>query len=154
MERPNFRGYMKVLILDLLREPMHGYGIMAELEGRYGMKLSAGTVYPILASLRRSGLIEVTSRGEREKKTYVITEKGLDYLAEHADDLAEAKRRMRAYKAFLELGGDELRAAFKELFESVDELTDEQRARIRELFTGCARELRLILLGGERYERD
>ncbi|NJE10688.1 PadR family transcriptional regulator [Thermococcus sp. MAR1] len=154
MERPSFRGHMKVLILDLLREPMHGYGIMAELEERYGMKLSAGTVYPILASLKKSGLIEVAGRGEREKKTYVITEKGLEYLSEHAEELIEAKRRMSAYKAFLELGGDELRMAFRELFESMDDLTDEQREEIKELFTGCAKKLRLILLGGGRYERD
>jgi len=145
---------MKILVLDLLREPKHGYGIMSELENLYGIKLSAGTVYPILSSLRRSGLIEVAGTGARDRKTYIITEKGKTYLAEHEEELREIKARMRAYKAFLELGGDELRAAFRELFESMDELTDEQRERIRELFTGCARELRLILLGGGRYERD
>ncbi len=46
MERPSFRGYMKVLVLELLHEPKHGYGIMEELEKRYGVKLSAGTIYP------------------------------------------------------------------------------------------------------------
>ncbi|ASA77811.1 PadR family transcriptional regulator [Thermococcus sp. 5-4] len=154
MERPSFKGYMKILVLDLLREPRHGYGIMAELENLYGIKLSAGTVYPILSSLKRNGLIEVADTGSRDRKTYLITEKGRTYLAEHEEELREIKARMRAYKAFLELGGDELRAAFRELFESMDELTDEQRERIRELFTGCAKELRLILLGGGRYERD
>ncbi|NJE05457.1 PadR family transcriptional regulator [Thermococcus sp. M36] len=149
MERPNFRGYMKILVLDILHEPKHGYGIMSELERLYGIRLSAGTVYPILSSLRRSGLIEVAETGARDRKTYVITEKGRKYLKGHAEELEEAKRRMRAYKAFLELGGDELKAAFRELFESVDKLTEEQKAKIRELFTGCARELRLILLGGE-----
>ncbi|WP_258084036.1 PadR family transcriptional regulator [Thermococcus thermotolerans] len=149
MERPNFRGYMKILVLDLLHEPKHGYGIMSELERLYGIRLSAGTVYPILSSLRRSGLIEVAGTGARDRKAYVITEKGRKYLGKHGEELEEAKRRMRAYRVFLELGGDELKAAFRELFESVDELTEEQKTKIRELLTGCARELRLILLGGE-----
>ncbi|SEV84321.1 transcriptional regulator, PadR family [Thermococcus thioreducens] len=140
---------MKVLILNLLREPKHGYGIMSELERLYGIRLSAGTVYPILSSLRRSGLIKVAGTGARDRKAYVITEKGRKYLEEHTGELEEAKRRMRAYRVFLELGGDELKAAFRELFESVDELTEEQKTKIRKLLTGCARELRLILLGGE-----
>ncbi len=39
---------------------------------------------------------------------------------------------MRAYRIFLELGGDELKSAFKELFESIDELSGgEQREKIR-----------------------
>ncbi|ASJ04893.1 PadR family transcriptional regulator [Thermococcus barossii] len=154
MERPSFKGYMKILVLDLLREPMHGYGIMSELENLYGIKLSAGTVYPILSSLRRSGLIKVAGTGARDRKTYILTEKGRMYLEEHAEELDEVKRRMRAYRAFLELGGDELRAAFREFFESADKLTDEQREMIQRLFTGCARELRLILLGGGSYEGD
>ncbi|NJD99866.1 PadR family transcriptional regulator [Thermococcus sp. LS1] len=147
MERPNFRGYMKILILDLLKEPKHGYGIMTELEERYGIKLSAGTVYPILSSLKRNGLIEVAETGMRDKKSYVITEKGLAYLGEHEEELAEIKTRMRAYRAFLELGGDELRTAFRELFRNIEDLSEEQRAKLRELFQDCAKRIRLVLLG-------
>jgi len=154
MERPNFRGYMKVLVLDLLREPMHGYGIMAELEERYGIKLSPGTVYPILSYLRKRGLIEVVERGDRERKSYIITEKGLKYLEEHSEELEEVKKRMRAYRLFLELGGDELREAFKELFKSANELTEGQKEELRETFKEFARRIRLILLGGEGNERD
>nr|WP_240912010.1 MULTISPECIES: PadR family transcriptional regulator [unclassified Thermococcus] len=149
VERPNFRGYMKILILDLLKEPKHGYGIMTELEERYGIKLSAGTVYPILASLRKNGLIEVAETGDREKKNYVVTEKGLRYLEEHEEELEEVKKRMHAYRTFLELGGDELKEAFRELFRSIEDLTDEQREELRGTFREFARRIRRILLEGE-----
>ncbi len=147
MERPHFRGALKLVVLDLLREPKHGYGIMTEMEKLYGVKLSAGTVYPILASLRRSGLIEVAERGERERKSYVITEKGLRYLEEHREELEDVKSKMRAYRLFLELGGEELKEAFRELFRNVEGLSEEQRREIREAFLDCARRIRLILLG-------
>ncbi|WP_457750990.1 PadR family transcriptional regulator [Thermococcus sp.] len=147
MERPNFRGYMKILILDLLREPRHGYGIMAELENEYGIKLSAGTVYPILASLKKSGLIEVTEKGERDRKNYIVTSKGLDYLKEHSEEVEEAKRKLRAYKTFLELGGEELKVAFRELFRNIEELDEAQREEVKKTIEECARRIRLILLG-------
>jgi len=149
MEHPSFKNYMKVLVLDLFHEPKHGYGIMSELEERYGIKPSAGTIYPIINSLRRKGLIEIVGTGNREKKLYLITEKGKEYLREHSEELEEVRRRMRAYRTFLDLGGNELKLAFKELFESIDDLTEEQKARVSGLLTECARELRLILLGGE-----
>ena len=147
MERPNVRGTLKLVILDLLREPNHGYGVMAEIERLYGIKLSAGTVYPILASLRKGGLIEVAGTGGRERKAYVITKKGLEYLEKHRAELEEAKGKMRAYKLFLELGGEELKEAFRELFSRIEELDDDQRREIEELFKECARRIRLVLLG-------
>jgi len=148
MEKPYVKGALKLIVLDLLREPNHGYGIMAEMEELYGIKLSAGTVYPILASLKRSGLIEVIETGDRERKTYRITEKGLEYLEKHRDELEETKRKLRAYKTFLELGGDELKEAFKELFRRINDLSDEQREEVRRTFRDCARRIKLILLGG------
>jgi len=148
MERPTFRGYMKIIILDLLREPKHGYGIMAELEKEYGVKLSAGTVYPILASLRRSGLIEVTEKGGRERKSYVITRKGLEYLREHSEELEEARRKLVAYREFLALGGEEMKVAFKELFENIEGLDEEQRREVKAAIEECARRIRRVLLGG------
>ncbi len=147
MERPNFRGYMRVLILDLLREPMHGYGIMAELEKLYGIKLSAGTVYPILSSLKRSGLIDVVETGGRERKNYRITGRGLEYLEEHREELEEIRKKMRAYKLFLELGGDELKEAFREFFGKVENLSGDQRREMERVFRECARRIKLVLLG-------
>ncbi|WP_457743012.1 PadR family transcriptional regulator [Thermococcus sp.] len=148
MEKPYVKGALKLVILELLKEPNHGYGIMSEIERLYGIKLSAGTVYPILASLRRSGLIEVVETGERERKSYRITEKGLSYLDQHRGELEEIKRKLRAYKTFLELGGDELKEAFKELFKRIDNLSEEQKEEIQETFKDCARRIKLILLGG------
>lgn len=50
MEKPKFRGgHLKLLVLKLLEEgPLHGYGVMAELEKRYGMPQPSpgGAIYP------------------------------------------------------------------------------------------------------------
>ena len=148
MERMSFKGHLKVLILKMLAEsPMHGYRIMAEFEGRYGIKLSAGTVYPILSSLRRSGLIEVVETGGRDRKTYKITEKGREYLVKRKDELENMERKLLAYRVFLETGGDELKGAFKELFRNIDKLNEGQREELKATFRECARRIRLILLG-------
>ena len=152
MEKPYVKGALKLIVLDLLREPNHGYGIMAEIEKLYGIKLSAGTVYPILSSLKRSGLIEVMETGNRNRKTYRITEKGWEYLKKHGEELEETRRKLLAYKAFLELGGEELKEAFKELFRNIERLNEEQREEIKNAFHECARRIKLILLG-ESHER-
>jgi DNA-binding PadR family transcriptional regulator len=149
MEKPYIKGALKLIVLDLLREPNHGYGIMAEIEKLYGIKLSAGTVYPILSSLKRSGLIEVEETGERDRKTYRITERGSKYLEKHRKELEETRRKLLAYKAFLELGGEELKGAFKELFRNIERLDEEQREEIMRVFHECARRIKLILLGEE-----
>ncbi len=149
MEKPYVKGALKLIVLDLLREPNHGYGIMAEIEKLYGIKLSAGTVYPILSSLKRGGLIEVMETGDRDRKTYRITEKGREYLKKHRKELEETRRKLLAYKAFLELGGEELKEAFKELFRNIERLDEGQREEIRKAFHECARRIKLILLGEE-----
>ena len=149
MERPGYKGHLKILILKMLSEkPMHGYGIMAELEKTYGIPHpSPGTVYPILASLRRSGLIEVTGGGKREKRLYMATERGKVYLMEHEEDLLEVMRLLNRFKEFSELGGKELGKTLKDVFDSIEELTDEQKRALVEEFAGFTKRVRLILLG-------
>ena len=69
MEKPKYKGCPKSLILHLLEEsPHHSYGIMSELESRYGIPSpSAGSIYPILSSLKNQNLIEMAGEGRREK---------------------------------------------------------------------------------------
>jgi len=71
MERPKYKGCLKSLILHLLEEsPHHGYGIMSELESRYGIPSpSAGSIYPILSSLKNQNLIEMGWRRQTRKNS-------------------------------------------------------------------------------------
>lgn len=152
LERPKLKGGLKLLVLYLLREsPMHGYAIMKELEERFGIPSpSAGVIYPTLAGLRRSGLIEVVGGGKREKKTYRITEKGVEYLEQHRDELEETLRRMRIYREFRNLGGGELVKAFRLLFERFDELSEKQKEELSKIMKDCARKVRFTVeFGGD-----
>ncbi len=150
MDAPNFRSHgLKLVILDLLRTPNHGYGIMASLEETYKIKISTGTVYPILASLRRSGLIKVAEEGRRKRKTYVITDKGEAYLREHEAELEDLKRKLDTFRLFMDLNGDELKEALKEFFRRAGDLDDSQKEELRKLLSECARRMKLILLGGD-----
>ncbi|EHR77650.1 ParR family transcriptional regulator [Thermococcus litoralis DSM 5473] len=149
MERPRFKGHLKLLVLKLLEEgPLHGYGIMAELEKRYGMPHpSPGAIYPILASLKRAGLIEVAGEGKREKKLYRITEKGKEYLKEHEYEVNEAIETAERFKEFARLGGRELAEVLKEAFNSISEMSEEQKRALAKEFAEFTKRVRLILLG-------
>ncbi|WP_456368714.1 PadR family transcriptional regulator [Thermococcus sp.] len=148
MERPYFRGQLKLLILKMLAEkPMHGYGIMAELERTYGIPHpSPGTVYPILASLRRAGFIEPAGGGKRDKRLYMATEKGKRYLEDHKEELAEVEKLMLRFREFSRLGGRELGLVLKEVFNSIDSLSDEQKKALAREFSEFTKKIRLILL--------
>ncbi|WP_297421807.1 PadR family transcriptional regulator [Thermococcus sp.] len=149
MERPNFKGHLKLLILKMLSErPMHGYGIMVELENTYGIPHpSPGTVYPILGSLRRSGLIERVGEGKRDKRLYRATKKGVEYLREHDEELKEVEELTQRFKEFARLGGRDLGITLKEVFNSLDGLSEEQKKAIAREFLDFTKRIRLILLG-------
>ncbi|NJF24598.1 PadR family transcriptional regulator [Thermococcus sp. Bubb.Bath] len=155
MEKPKFKGHLKILVLKLLEEgPLHGYGIMVELEKRYGIPHpSPGTIYPILASLKRAGLIEVAGGGRREKKLYQITEKGKEYLREHDYEVKEVLETAERFREFARLGGRELAEVLKEAFNSVNELSEEQKRALAREFAEFTKRVRLILLGEMPEER-
>ncbi|HII61234.1 PadR family transcriptional regulator [Pyrococcus horikoshii] len=150
MEKPKFKGHLKLLILKLLEEnPLHGYGIMSELEKTFGIKVSPGAIYPILSSLRKSGLIEVAREGKREKKLYRITEKGEEYLKKHEDEVEEALEIANKLKEFSELGGREVAQVLREVIENIDKLSEEQKTALAREFSEFVKRIKIILLGGE-----
>lgn len=79
-------------ILLSLIEPMHGYGIMQNVEqlsnGR--VKLAAGTLYGAINTLLEKGWITALSeeKGSR-KKEYLITDLGKEMLHSEIDRLKE-----------------------------------------------------------------
>ena len=75
-------------ILLSLMEPMHGYGIMQNVEKLSGgrLRLAAGTLYGAISTMLEKGWITALDNGvDSRKKEYVITETGREVLrAEYA----------------------------------------------------------------------
>ena len=75
-------------ILLSLMEPLHGYGIMQNVEqlsnGR--LRLAAGTLYGAISTMQEKGWITaLDGAADSRKKEYVITETGREVLrAEYA----------------------------------------------------------------------
>ncbi|MBR0319587.1 MAG: helix-turn-helix transcriptional regulator [Clostridia bacterium] len=69
-------------ILLSLQEPMHGYGIMQNVEkwsqGR--VKLAAGTLYGAINTLLDKGWIQALEGGDARKKEYRIAPEGMQVL--------------------------------------------------------------------------
>ena len=70
-------------ILLALVEPLHGYGIMQKVEGlsEGTVSIGPGTMYGAFTSLEKQGLITMVKEEDR-RKSYALTEKGRQVLAE------------------------------------------------------------------------
>ena len=71
-------------ILLSLVEPMHGYGIMQNVEqlSNHRVKLAAGTLYGAINTLLEKGwIISLPGEKDSRKKEYQITEQGRQILA-------------------------------------------------------------------------
>jgi len=65
---------LDIIVLKAVREePLSGYGIILLIQRKFGVKLSAGTVYSLLRSLERKGLVKANNQKTRY---YTLTEKG------------------------------------------------------------------------------
>ena len=75
-------------ILLSLMEPLHGYGIMQNVEQLSGgrLRLAAGTLYGAISTMLEKGWITALDNGaDSRKKEYVITNTGREILrAEYA----------------------------------------------------------------------
>ncbi|MDD2481809.1 MAG: PadR family transcriptional regulator [Lutispora sp.] len=80
---------MYYILLSLI-SPNHGYGIMQEVDRRTQgrVKIGAGTLYNLLSRFEEEYIIEQISEEDR-RKTYVITQKGLDILKEEYQRLIQ-----------------------------------------------------------------
>jgi PadR family transcriptional regulator PadR len=96
------KGCVRTLVLELLsRRPMYGYEIATTLAQRSEQvfSLGQGTLYPLLYSLEKKGLIR-TGKEERDPDTgrrrlyYELTPKGKLSLKEDLDTWSEIVRGM------------------------------------------------------------
>lgn len=89
------KGLVELAVLGLLAdEARYGQQLVDELEAHPGLAVSAGTVYPLLARLRKDGLIDASwqeSPVGPPRKYYRLTPTGRTALR----DLASAWRSIR-----------------------------------------------------------
>jgi|YelNatPaOPRAMG01_1025707.scaffolds.fasta_scaffold40004_2 DNA-binding PadR family transcriptional regulator len=69
------KNFMDIIILAELRNgPMSGYDVISFIHNKFHLLVSSGTVYSLLYSLERNGLIDGT--WNERKRVYKLTEKG------------------------------------------------------------------------------
>jgi DNA-binding PadR family transcriptional regulator len=75
LRRRAIKTFMDMLILAELQEkPLSGYDIIGLIHKRFNVLVSSGTVYSLLYSLERKGLVAADL--ENRKRVYTLTEKG------------------------------------------------------------------------------
>jgi PadR family transcriptional regulator PadR len=89
------KGSLNTIILKLLKEegPMHGYAITQKVEELTGgkMKLTYGSLYPVLHKLEKEGALITDSENfnNRIRIYYRLTPKGQTIVAEKIKELNE-----------------------------------------------------------------
>ncbi len=89
--RKLFLGFIQVHILHhAKKKPFYGSWMIQELE-HHGYEISAGTLYPILHSLKKAELLQVEEKLENGKirKYYSITKDGEEVLIKAKKQLSE-----------------------------------------------------------------
>lgn len=90
------------ILLSLVDEPKHGYGIIQEVEGRTQgkLRLGASTLYSAIKRIRRWGWVEEVSApgGDEDprRRYYGITREGRRVAREEARRLEALVRHARA----------------------------------------------------------
>jgi len=91
------RNFLDILVLRLLQtEPMWGYKIIKKTEKLFGIKLRHGALYPLLNQLEKKGFARSRkmAKGERVRKVYEITPKGIQLVDSYYDFLREQLQRL------------------------------------------------------------
>ena len=79
LRRRTIKTFMDMLILAELQEkPLSGYDIINIIHKRFDVLVSSGTVYSLLYSLERKGLVNADP--DNRKRVYTLTEKGEQLL--------------------------------------------------------------------------
>ena len=69
------KNFMDILVMKEIEEhSLSGYDVIGLVHRKFGSLISSGTVYSMLYSLEREGLIEGVPN--QRKRVYVLTEKG------------------------------------------------------------------------------
>lgn len=91
MAKPALTEAVYYILLSLL-EPMHGYGIMQNVEqlSKGRVRLAAGTLYGAINTLIEKGWIKALPESkDSRKKEYIITDVGMTALSDEILRLQE-----------------------------------------------------------------
>ncbi|MCW4008139.1 MAG: PadR family transcriptional regulator [Candidatus Bathyarchaeota archaeon] len=81
------KNFMDIIIMTELRNgPLSGYDVISYIHNKFNLLVSSGTVYSLLYSLERNGLVEGV--WDERKRVYKLTEKGektIDILMNTSD---------------------------------------------------------------------
>ena len=94
MTHNNLKKYLPLseatyYIMLALINPLHGYGVMQEVEklSQGTVKVGPGTLYGVFSTLEKEALIYRVTEDDR-RKYYALTQKGKEVLKEQIDRLA------------------------------------------------------------------
>src|SRR4030067_2217526 len=74
------KNFMDVIIMTELRNgPLSGYDVISYIHNKFNLLISSGTIYSLLYSLERNGLVEGV--WDERKRIYKLTEKGQKTIA-------------------------------------------------------------------------
>ncbi len=77
-----------LVLASLAGEPKHGYAITQDVAETMGVRLSAGTLYAVIARLEARGLIEPLESDDR-RRPYRITMAGAKALAQQSERMSK-----------------------------------------------------------------
>jgi DNA-binding PadR family transcriptional regulator len=77
-----------LVLASLAEEPKHGYAITRDVAQTMGVRLSAGTLYAVIARLESQGLIAPLQDTDR-RRPYRITQTGARALADQAARMSQ-----------------------------------------------------------------
>ncbi len=77
-----------LVLASLAGEPKHGYAITQDVAQTMGVRLSAGTLYAVIARLEARGLIEPLESEDR-RRPYRITAAGATALAAQSERMSQ-----------------------------------------------------------------
>jgi DNA-binding PadR family transcriptional regulator len=129
------RGILFYIVLSALHyRPMSGSELMEEIEEVTGWRPSPGSIYPLLAKLRKDDSIEQVESDEPGLKCFTLTEKGREELERHrkqGDIFRERYYSIRKIylKLFKEMDEGLYKASLSlfDLIEEVDVILKEKR---------------------------
>ena len=74
------KSFMDIIIMSEIKNaPLSGYDVISYINTKFSILVSSGTVYSLLYSLERNGLVEGV--WVEKKRTYKLTEKGEKTIA-------------------------------------------------------------------------
>ncbi len=91
------KGFLRLRLIRLLKEkPMSGSEIADAIEEETGgrWRPKPGSIYPLLARLKKNGIIEETLHGQRGMKRYRLTQKGLELVDQERGVLEQMQGRL------------------------------------------------------------